>query len=150
MRRQGVALVEVLLALALIAGPLLLVVSLTHSSARGSRRTTEQAEARLLALDLAELALSQHVEELRAWAGETSRLRRTGADARSQDALAASGPNGRLPLPAGPFAGRVRVAIDEDAGGVPDFVRLTVTIPLASGDPVVVVRHFRPGARVAP
>lgn len=147
--RRGFSLAEILVALALAAGPLLLALHLIQTNVAGARFNKERATARLLLQDLTDVLLGETVDALRALSGAgksaeldaalDDRIAAMPADARAQYAEQARGLRGKLTL-----------ALEEELdGGAPGLARMTLTAALDRGTTVRLVRLFRPAARVA-
>lgn len=140
--RRGFQLVEVTIALALAAGPLLFALNLVNANARGARELELRATARLVLVDLVELALGESAQTLREMA-------RPGGEALLADRLARR--TAHLPPAAraaydaetAPFAGHLRVTLDEDVDGQPGLARLAVGVELPGGATVQVRRLLR-------
>jgi hypothetical protein len=65
MNSRGLHLVEVMIAAALVAVPLLISVHLIHMNTLGARFNRDRATARLVLLDLAALLQGENVDDLR-------------------------------------------------------------------------------------
>ena len=147
MRRGGFQLTEVLVALVLATGPLLLSVHLINNNARGAHFNMEQSTARTMLVDLSELMLGETLDDLRV----------------------IGGPDGKAPLnrmirervgqlPGAiqkeylaqlePLIGHFFCELKENAGGKQGLARLALAVTLDNGAVVQVVRFFRPGARL--
>lgn len=148
LRRRGFSLAEVLVAVALAAGPVLLAVHLIHTNVSGARFNVEQATARQALFDLTELLLGETVETLREVSQPTAqsrldevfkkRLERLPDRAKKQYASQMKD-----------FLGKFKCALDENVGGVQGLARLTLTVQM-SRSTVKVTRTFRPDARLQP
>jgi hypothetical protein len=148
MKRRGFQLAEVLVAVALAAGPALLAVHLIHTNMSGARFNVDQATARQALVDLTELLLGETIESLR----ETAQ---PGRQTKLNDVL--KNRIQRLPKAAQDqysaqvkdLLGRFQCQLAEDVGGVRGLARLTLQVKLGKST-VKVSRYFRPAARLRP
>jgi type II secretory pathway component PulJ len=146
--RRGFQLAEIMVAVALAAGPVLLAVHLIHTNVSGARFNVDQATARQALVDLTELLLGETMESLRdvAQPGRADRL---------NDVLKAR--IGRLPDAAKVqyeaqlkgILNKFKCELEEDVGGVKGLTRLTLSCQL-SRSVIKVARYFRPEARLRP
>ena len=149
MRRRGFHLTEVLIALALAAGPLLVGLELIQSSTRQARHTLHLATARLLVVELLDLVLAMTGEDIDGLAGA--------AGGPALDALLAQRVTG-MPaelketygLEMTALKGHLRCSVDHDVGDLPGLTRVTLVATLPGNVGVSVTRLFRPEARVIP
>lgn len=147
-RRNGFSLAEVMVAVALAAGPVLLAVHLIHTNVSGARFNIEQATARQALLDLTELLLGETMETLREVSQPAAqsrlddvfkkRLERLPERAKKQYASQMKD-----------FLGKFKCALEENAGGVQGLARVTLTVQMTRST-VKVSRYFRPDARLQP
>ena len=148
MKRRGIQLVEVLLAVTLSAGPMILVFALINDNVAGARFNVDQATARQALVDLTELLLGESMDSLR----ETSQ---PGRQDKLNDVLKSR--IQRLPKAAQDqynaqvrdLIGKFKCTLEEDSGGVKGLVKLTLSVTLAKTT-VKVSRYFRPEARLKP
>lgn len=146
--RRGFQLVEVMLAVALAAGPILLAVHLINQNVAGARFNVEQATARQALVDLTELLLGESMESLRETAAQ-------GRQSKLNDVL--KNRIGRLPKVAQEqyqaqvrdLLGKFQCTLEEDAGGVKGLTKLSLSVALGKTT-VKVSRYFRPEARLKP
>ena len=149
-RRRGMNLTEIIMAIAIAAGPLLYSVQMISSNAKGARFNRERATARLILLDLATLLMGEPSDDL------AQRL-----EPGSGDDLNSLLEERILRLrPVSPVAeagyreeakpiGKITGSLTEDFDpSLPGLARLTLTAPL-SDDKNAVILHilFRPKAR---
>ena len=146
MNRQGFHLVEVLMALVLAAGPLLVSFQLIRSNCRGAHQVIDHATARHLLIDLSELLMSQSLDDIRL-ASASPR----GLDGFVRKRLEAMPEELRHPYleQLKPFGGGLTCEIAEDAGGIQGLLRLRLSLLLSGGTAVSISRHFRPDSRDA-
>lgn len=139
--RRGVTLVELLLALAIIAGPALYVLDSIRTSTQSARLDAERVAALLLLSDLHEIVRSEGLASLK---------QLTGAGPEPLRALARQ----RVVLYAGPDAERTRrsalalcdtltVKLDERAGAVDGLASVTLAVEPQRGGPVTLARWLR-------
>lgn len=147
MRRRGFQLVEVLLALAIAGGPMLVTLQLVRSAVRQAAVAKEHATTRLQLMDFLTVLAGEPVEGLRD--------------------LAAGGPSAlegillariaRMPSKwqvsyreqVSMLKGRLTCHLTEDVEGVKGLGRLTLTGKLSDGNQVLVFRLLRPSPRDA-
>ena len=147
-RRQGFQLVEVLVALAIAAGPMFLAVHMIQQNSAGARFNHDRAMERLILLDLAEIlsgepvaklaTLPDHPEELAA--GFTKRL-----------ALMPESVREGYRQEVAPYLGRIQARFTAEVDpAVPGLSLLTLELPVEDkpGVTVTVTRLFRPAARL--
>jgi hypothetical protein len=148
--RRGSLLIEVLVALAIAAGPLLIAVNVIHSSMRGARFNTERTSARLALMDVVALLLGAPVESLRQLGRADSapwldtllqeRISHLPDDARQQ-----------YDQEVAPFLGRFTCTFEEKIDPrAPGLARLTLSVKIGDQATVSIVRLFRPDDRETP
>lgn len=143
--RRGVGLVEILLALLVLAGLLLAVFDMIRSSTAVTRHGRERATARMVLLDLVSMLQGFETAEL---------------ETRVQEAQLTELLRGRITLLPEPerkayedqikgVVGKVKGKI-EDLGDDtrPGLVKLVLTAEVPGHDPVQVATLFRPNARI--
>lgn len=148
LKRRGFQLTEVMFAVALAAGPMLLAINLIHQNVSGARFNIDQATARQALVDLTELLLGESMESLKEIASQ-------GKQSRLNDVLKTR--IERLPKLAQDqynaqvrdLMGKFQANIEEDVGGVKGLAKLTLSVQL-SKTTVKVARYFRPDARLKP
>lgn len=150
MKRRGTSLVEVMVAGLLVAGPMLLVLSMGQSSRSAAAQAAETTTARLVLLDLMELLMGEPLDE----------LRKTRAAASASDELEKLLARRLADLPPAvresyrrqilPLIGKVSFALDEDVAGKVGLARITLAVPVGKRAPVKVSRLFRPAAPAQP
>jgi hypothetical protein len=147
LRRAGFHLTELLVAVAIAAGPLLVAVHLSQASASGARFNRDRAAVRMILTELTDrltvepLATLRGPERARARAGEllSARGARLPPEVRSRLLAQASG-----------LEDRIRCAIEAPVRGRRSLARLVVWAePSGAGGgattgAVRVVRYFRP------
>lgn len=148
MSRRGVSLMELLVAVALAAGPLLVALHLIQTNVQAARFNQERATARLVLQDMVDLLMGEPMDTLRGLSGP-------GKQAELDDTLdarvAVLPEEARKPYAdqARAFRGRLMLALEEDLGAeAPGLARMTLTAGLDRGTTVRLVRLFRPAARV--
>ena len=144
-RRKGFQLVEILLAVAIASGPLLVAFGLIQQSVTGARSNVDLASARQALGDLSELLLGETMDSLReiGQAGKLNDLLKSRID--------------RLPLAARQqYSAQVaslnesfRCSLEEDAGEVKGLARLTLAVSTGKTS-VKLSRYFRPESRMKP
>lgn len=140
--------VELLLAVALAAGPLLVAIHLIQSNVQAARFNKERATARLVLQDLVDLLMGEPLETLQglSGAGKQADLDRTLDErmaALPDEARKQYGEQART------FRGKMVLTLEEDLGpDAPGLARLTLAAGLDRGTTVRLVRLFRPAARV--
>jgi hypothetical protein len=147
-RRIGFSLAEVMVAVALAAGPVLLAVHLIHTNVTAARFNVDQATARQALVDLTELLLGEPIESLREVSKPeaqrqldelfTKRLARLPEKAKKQYASQMKD-----------FLGKFKCSLDENAGNVQGLVKLSLSVQMSKST-VKVARYFRPDARLMP
>lgn len=146
MSRRGFNLMELLVALGLAAGPMLVAVHLVHTNVQGARFNQERATARLVLIDMMELLLGETNEQLKEISGPSSTAQlRDRLDRRI----------GSLPEPArkpyreqvAPLMKGLSCKIEENVEGQRGLSRFTLRVVLSNSVPVEVKRLFRPNAR---
>ena len=140
MKRRGFHLTEVLIALVLAAGPLLVMFQLVQSNSRASRHLLDHATARHLLIELSDLLMAQPREELKATAAGTGALNRF-----VEMRLSAMPVELREPYleQLKPFGGALACELTEDVSGMPGLARLKLSMRVPSGAAVSVLRYFR-------
>jgi type II secretory pathway component PulJ len=149
-RRAGFSLVEVMVAALLVAGPMLVILTLGQSSRTAAAQAAEVTTARLVLLDLMELLMGEPLDE----------LRRTRDAASASDDLETLLGRRLAELPPAvresyrrqimPLIGKVTLALDENVGGKAGLARITLSVPLGKRGPVKVSRLFRPAPPAQP
>lgn len=137
--RRGFQLVEVLLALGLAAGPLLVVIGLVQANVGGSRTVIQRTTARHALVDLAALLRHQSVGELRALAstGALHALLMRRADHLPDTVRDAFRRQLRH------LSSSLRLELAENVGGLPGLVRITLCARLERGEIVRASHLFR-------
>lgn len=146
--RRGFSLAELMVALALAAGPLLVALHLIQSNVRAARFNKERATARLVLQDLTDLLLGETLQTLDSLAGDRAALEKA-----LDERIAAMPESARTPCAeqARGLRGKLALALEPDLGGdAPGLARLTLTAELERGQTLRLVRLFRPAARVPP
>ena len=136
--------VELVIALAVVAGALLAMMTLADSNLRNTHRMQDRTSARLVLLDLSDLLFGETTERLREISGSGPLLSKVLEDRIS-----------RLPetvrqqyrMQVAPLMAGLKCELSEDAGGLSGFSRLTVAVELPGAQRVEVSRLFRPGSR---
>jgi prepilin-type N-terminal cleavage/methylation domain-containing protein len=137
--RQGFGLVEVLVALALVAGPLMIAATAVRSNGHHLTLLEERVTARLLLFDLMDLLSMRDMVGLRQAAANVAWV---------EDFLKAR--LQRLPASYAPvYAARIRELTRRlsltvvEGSGLPELVRVTLSVTLANGTVVTVHRLAR-------
>lgn len=150
MSRRGFSLLEVLVAVALAAGPLLLAVHLVQTNVSGQRFNQERATARAVLLDLLDMLLGESEDLLRALSGPANAAR---LDRALDERI------GGLPEEAqkayreqsAPLRGHLSMLFEENVSGdAPGLARLTIFARVDERASVKLVRLFRPAMRPRP
>lgn len=146
--RRGFQLIEVLVAVAIATGPMLLAVHLVQSNAAGARFNHDRAMARLILVDLSEILIGEPVEKLR------TLTRAPGDAAQGFSERIAQLPDSvreKYRAEVAPYLPRLQCRLEENLDGeAPGLARLIVTMPLSGGAVVQIKRLFRPAARLLP
>jgi hypothetical protein len=150
MKRRAFSILEILVAIGLAAGPLLLAVHLVQSNVSGAKFNQERGTARLVLLDILETLLGEPVELLRAVAGTanapkldrvleeriTSLPDEAQKSYREQSAI---------------LRGKLSATFEENISpDTPGLARLTLTAKVDERSTVTLVRLFRPAMRPRP
>lgn len=146
--RRGFSVAEVLVALALAAGPLLVAINLIHSNVQSARFNKERATARMVLQDLVDLLMGEPVEGLRALAGAGARAE---LDRAFDERIAALPDEARRQYgeQARKFHGQLQFTFEEALDPeAPGLARMTLELRIDRGTIVRLVRLFRPAARV--
>jgi hypothetical protein len=148
--RAGFQLTEVLVAVAIAAGPMLVAIHLVQKNAAGARFNHDRASARLVLLDVTEIMMGEPLDRLKAIAAQPGELART-FELRVANLPATV--RDRFRNEVRPYLGQIKMTIDENLSPeTPDLTRLTVVLPLgdrAEGK-VEIRRFFRPLAARRP
>jgi hypothetical protein len=147
-RRRAQTLVEVMIALAIAAGPMLLAVHLIHSNVKGAHFNQERATARMALVDLIEILLGETNARLREISRPGSGSGKLLADLlvnRISKLPEKWGTQYRRQVSA--FLGSLSCTLDEDVGGQVGLARFTLRARLTNGAVIEVRRLFRPNAR---
>jgi hypothetical protein len=143
MRRGGFQLMEILVALAIAAGPLLFSAHLVQSSAATVHALKELTTAQFVLIDLLNVFAGDSIEDLRELAspGQADRLSQLVENriARMPEFL-----RNRYRDEIRTLAGTFDCRLEEEVGGQKGLVRLTVSLMRAEGVPVTVFRLLRP------
>lgn len=146
--RRGFQLTELLVAIAIAAGPMLLAIHLVQSNAAGARFNHERAMARLILVDLSEILIGEPVEKLRTLdqapgdvaQGFSERIAKLPDSVREKYRAEVT-----------PYLPRIKCRVEENLDGeAPDLARLVVKMSLTGGVNVEIKRLFRPAARLLP
>lgn len=145
-RRLGIQLTEVLVALALAVGPMILAFQLVERNSRGAAFNRDRATARLVLLDVAEVIQGEPVDRLRQLAADPGLFR-----AQFDDRIASLPVSVRELYRAEVAAhvASVGFALDERPDpGLPGLVRVSLTCSIGGTPPatVTVSRLLRPEA----
>ena len=148
MRRGGFQLAELLVALGLAAGPMLVALGLIHSNMHGARFNQDRGTARMVLVDMVELLLGETTPMLRELCGVDGEHLLAN---RLADRIAHMPPAARDAYRAqvAPFSDALRCTLEEDVEGQPGLARLTLQVTLGGGATVEVRRLFRPASRPA-
>ena len=147
MTRRGFTLLEVILALVIAGGPLLVTMQLVRSSTRQAAVAKEHATTRLLLMDFLTVLAGEQVEDLREFAKPGSALLKAILDARIN----------RMPVTHQALyksevalaTGHLECRLEEQAGDVPGLARLTLSSQLSDGTRIDVFRLLRPPPRAS-
>ena len=147
-KRRGFQLTEILMAIAMAAGPMLAAIVLINQNVTGARFNVDQATARQALVDLTELLLGETMDSLRDTA-------KPGKNPKLNDLL--KNRIGRLPEAAqkqynqqvAGLADKFECSLSEDVGGVKGLAKLTLSVVVGKST-VKVSRYFRPEARLKP
>lgn len=148
--RAGFQLMEVLVAIAIAAGPLLLAFHLVQQNAAGARFNHGRAVERLILADLAEILVAQPLASLRTIADHPEMV--TTGFTRRLEAMPASVREG-YSAEVTPYLGRIAARFEEELDpAAADLCRLTLELRVdeRTGLTVRVTRLFRPAARLLP
>ena len=147
-RTWGFSLAEVMVAVALAAGPVLLAVHLIHTNVKGARFNVDQATARQALVDLTELLIGETMETLREVTDPAAKSR---LDEVFRERLKRLPDRARVQYQSQmkDFLGKFQCSLDENVGGVTGLARLTLSVKLTRTT-VKVQRYFRPEARLLP
>ena len=146
-RRRGFHLTEVLIALAVATGPMLVAIHLIQSNARGARFNRDRAVSRMVLLDLASLLKGERPQNMRALLepGQQSRLNDL---LEKRMALMPTEARKIYREQARPVLGRIRGSlVDLGDAAAPGLSKLTLTADLSDRQKVDVEIFFRPAAR---
>jgi hypothetical protein len=143
MRRGGFQFAELLVALALAAGPALVALHLINSNTTGARFNQVHTTDRLVLFDLAELLCGSSVEGLRtiALSPDKSWLERLLEDRTSRLPL---GVRGKYASQLAGIVKSLTVTLDEGVAGQPHLFRLSLSLSRRAGSGITVKRLFRP------
>lgn len=131
MRRRAFSLLEVLLALAIAAVPLVIALTLIYRNATQARLTADRVVGRLILMDLMEVLLAEEVERLREIAGDPAKLQ-----ALIKARVANLPPFAQAPYEERvlPLSRQVRLTLDEKpAGAAPGLIRLSLHLEIQDG-----------------
>ena len=145
--RRGFQIVELVIALVVVAGALLVIMTLADTNLRNARRMQDRAAARLMLLDLSDLLFGETAERLREMSGASSLLLKVLEDriGRLPDTVRQQYRTQIAPLMPG-----LSCELVENEGGAAGIARLTVSVDLPGAHRVEVNRLFRPAARNLP
>ena len=140
--RYGVQLVEICVALAILAGPALYGLSLIQSSVRAARLDADRADATILLDDVLELIRSEPPAKFDTFCGDAGQpaLRDL---ARRRLELIPGDANAPRHQALVALAGRLHAALERDAAGLPGTVQLSIFTDLERGGTVRVSRTIR-------
>lgn len=148
--RKGALLVEVLIAVAIAAGSLLLTVNAIQSSVAGARFNADRTSARLALIDVTEILLGTPTDALRqmgrpgseAWVDTALQERMSHLPAAARD---------QYQQEVTPFLGRFSFTFEENVDArAPGLARLTLSVRIGEQSTLTVVRLFRPEDREQP
>lgn len=150
MRRRGVSLLEVLLALAIASVPLVIALTLIHRNATQARLAGDRVVGRLVLMDLMEVLLAEEVDRLKEIAADPGKL-----EALIKARIAKLPPFAQAPYEDRvlPLARQARLILEErPAGAAPGLVRLTLELRIEDGVKAgLEIRQLvRPAARDLP
>jgi hypothetical protein len=148
-RRSGFQLAELMVAIILATGPMLVALNLIHSNSRGAHYNQEQATARFILVDLSELLAGRTSNELKELDGLAGRSRLNQMVQNRIDQMPEAVREQYADAVA-PLIGRFHMNMEENAGGVPGLVQVTLAVNLGKDVTVTVPRFFRVDARPAP
>lgn len=146
--RRAFHLTEVLVAIAVVAGPLLIAITLVQRNTAGARFNEERAVARLVLLDLSEMLSGEPVARLRELEADpkllaatfTERIGRLPAQVRDEYSARVK-----------PLLGKLRLSVESPASPeLPELARLTLHVTLAGPTKVEIRRLHRPAALAYP
>lgn len=141
-RRRGVTLTEIMIAMAVAAGPMILALSLIRSNNAGARFNKERATARLVLVDLAELLMGETEQGLRDRLADGARLEEL-----LQTRIA------HMPEPArGPYEEAIKPIRKSLSGNLedsttPGLVKMNIRATTTDEKTIVLTVLFRPKAR---
>ena len=140
-RRSGFQIVEVLLAIMLVAGPLLICVNLLQSNISASKFNTTQIWAEMVLADLLELLCTRPVADIKTVANDTTGAALTGLLKTRLE---------RVPEPAGSELKKkmgeltkLGCALVEGLGESGDLVQITLTARTPTGGLVRAIRVLK-------
>lgn len=147
MKRSGFGIVEVILALVLAGGPLLVTVQLVRSSTRAAAVAKEHATCRLLLMDFLTVLSGEPVEDLREFSRAETALLGAILDARIQRMPGAHQALYRSEVALS--ARHLECRLEEGVGDVAGLARLTLASQLSDGTKIEVFRLLRPPPRAS-
>lgn len=144
--RRGLHILEIAIAIGLMAGPLVIGVHLIASNSRGARHDAERATAQFVLTDTLELLRYEPSSVLRrangpGGAGELRDLVRRCAGALSEETRKAELRH------TGPLLDRMTFKLEEGVGGVAGLSRFTLQVKLENQQPVTLTALVRLDAR---
>ena len=138
---EGFQLIEVVMALGIVAGPAIYGISLIHSDVHAARQDAQRAAAHALLWDVLEMVRSGSPATAASYCGSegTAKLRAL-ARRRLEYAGLVDGTRHRALLA---LADSLTATMDSGAGGVAGLTRLTVSAPVERGHTLRVSRYLR-------
>lgn len=144
--RRGFTMIEVVVALAVLAVPALVIMSYVQSNVAGAHFNQERLGANLILVDLAGLLTGERVEKLReVAAGDTQAL-----DLMIEGRIAGlpEAHRDRYRAQVQPLFGKMRFVFEEDSGGIAGLSRLELKATLSHDAKVSLSWLLRPAGRV--
>lgn len=149
-RRSAVSLLEIMLAVAIAAIPMMIALNLLHRNATMARLAGDRMVGRMILMDLVELLLGEDVDQLREIASNPSRLEAILDERVSNLPEFARKPYRERVLP---VCKLVKIELEEDLGpSLAGLMRLTVSLQIQGGvkADIEVRQLFRPAMRSLP
>lgn len=150
LRRTGVSLLEIMLAVAIAAVPLMISLNLLYRNATQARLAGDRVVGRMVLMDLIEVLLGEDVDQLREIASDSSKLEAILQERVSNLPEFAQRPYRERVLP---ICKQVKLELEEDLGpSLTGLVRMTVSLQIQGGlkADLTVSQLFRPAMRTLP
>jgi len=144
--RRGFQLMELVIALALAAGPVAMAIHMVHSNVKGARFNAERASARLALVDLMELLMGEPISKIKSLSesGSKSQLADLVKE-RIRDLPEAIRKQYEIQISS--FANTMRCTLVDEVDGQKGLSLLILQANFSNQNTVSVKRLFRPKAR---